>query len=411
MNKTTCNDNNIDDSNSDSTEHNTMRISTNLKGYENPDEISEDQYNKITKLEIFGNMGTNPELIANLSHIVDKFKNLKKITVLCHAYNYLSLYYLFDLDHCIFLYNYITNKENIATDEYEEFRSEYLFITSKIEINYKADVVEQLIKFNNQMANIKNFYYKISFLNIEILEVDYFVKEFFNFTTLKELRLTQFNQNEYFKTEKEINIILTNNKNLEYFVIEHNSIIYDRYEDYVNYCNINYKNGITDKKLKKKIFDDYENYNRGSKCPECDICMYSLKNLKNTEIYKNPEVYLSEQHININHDCINFNFDKLSINDNIKEIYICKYSNASNFLLYSHMDDTVKITSTLGDDNLILDRFPHNIFKLILSCELETIFFADNLPITLQHIYVNNKTKHNLDKVKKPLNLEIFITK
>ena len=75
------------------------------------------------------------------------------------------------------------------------------------------------------------------------------------------------------------------------------------------------------------------------------------------------------------------------------------------------MDDTVKITSTLGDDNLILDRFPHNIFKLILSCELETIFFADNLPITLQHIYVNNKTKHNLDKVKKPLNLEIFITK
>ena len=373
-----------------------MSLISNLGSYDSFNDIKEEDYNSITSIEI-NNINIIDELFANS---IGKLINLKKInTTLCNTYNYLLKYIFFDIDICTKLYNYITDKKNIFNNNFNDKKSELMFRIKNINLNKNEDIISQFINLDKKIKPIILFFKNLTLLNIEEMEIDYFIEEFYNFTTLKKLKITNCNPILYLQNTKDINFILTNNKNIKSLVIaelkitnKKNMVLFR--DDVLN------KDPQYWKYFYDIIIEAYSEHNSNLRIPNCEICplLFNIKELILNTNYFDEYIKL----LNFPY-CFDFN-EPLIFNNNLELLKI------GNLLYYKNKSSELKISFDIFnktiEKTLNISSLPQNISKLIIKSE-NTINFENNLPFNLTEINICKKCSNNLDEIKHPFGLII----
>jgi hypothetical protein len=374
-----------------------MSIITNLGIFETIKELSKVEYDKITSIEI-----TNIKLInGKFADLILFCVNLKDVNIVkLGMYFYLSKFLLFDIDQCIQMHNYLTNPKNIFLDEYDKKKADFMFWTRNLNIDWTRDIIIQLNKLNNKIINIQRFYENISRLNIEYLSVDYVSDYIYNFTSLKELFIRDYNQFHTFNSCESIKCVLQNNSNLEEFVIDpyERDLIIEEYLCFVG-NRISFVNSFV---------EHYTHSQMSRKKPSCQNC---INYFENNEVYfrKSMKNYMSDD-ININTithlEIEDFDLNLLLTNSDIKLLSFNLNMQDEKFK-YKYYEETMQIIiDSFCNDNLYINNLPPEIKYLHIYSN--SIIKFDNLPTTLEKLYIDICQGHNLNKIKLPFGLEII---
>jgi hypothetical protein len=278
-------------------------IITNLGNYDKSEDINETEYDKITSL----NITNKNDIDEALSNIIVKFINLKKVDLSgLKMYEYMAQFLLFDIVYCTALYQYITDTKNLIKNDFDVKKAEFLFKTRNIELDYKNDIIEQMQNKRQELDIINVFYRKLSKLNIEYLKCDYFVDDFFDFTSLIEFDLSNTNYFMNFTSENNINIFLKNNSNLKKFKLHKYN--FSITEEYVFYLKGDFLDHYA---------DDYKEHN--SYDIICDQYIDFI-DCNYTEFYNHPDKYFGDEYFNkiLCFKKKKINFDKLKITPKLK---------------------------------------------------------------------------------------------
>lgn len=406
-----------------------MSIITNLGTYNIVSEIPKN-YEKITYLKI-----TNKEIITEFSNIIKQFINLKKVDIsTIMMYDYMKQFLLFDYEICEELYNYMFDTKNILNDNFDEKKAEFMLRTRNLKIDKSKDIIEQMKIKNQEIKNIKQFYKNLVKLEIEYLKIDYFIPQFFTFTSLIYFELCNCNYYLYFQDN--INVFILQNKNIKKFILNKydNKIIseeaffinlvdipyymyftetdfvynYDNIKDMEDSCEIVYFDDYTWNYFVERYKDNYIEDCSSSRKMECKRCVMTYLENK-VELLKNPEKYKINKYY-YDHFEIKWINLKFMIDNKIEEL---SYYNDNKFMCYKNTNNTIYINNGAWNCNLLVDYLPSDLEYLNINSNCD-VNFVDNLPLILYKIelkmnHFNSNT--NLNDLKIPFNCKVKITK
>lgn len=372
---------------------------TNLKTYENIDDISDDDLSNILTLKFDANIRLCNKLVDKIKKMI----NLHTIDLSKNKYYYRKDYY----DYAKIIDDYkIIKKYNIFTKKCKLLYKEILNDSDGLNLDYEYDLIPQLEYYMDKDL-FNSFYWTLYELPIKNIYFEYVNDFIYNFTNLEIIHI-KYNQFVVFNSITDICKIISNNKNLVEFVIDDSTKLY--FNDFVYAIQVSRDNAI---EYLDELHRDTINY----LCDEQDSCYnFSCKNCVDDMIKNQTSLYLEIMMKESSFRCDIYSYlvkkfkkTKIILNSLLSkkirkiEIYnMVKYRRLQKINLLDMYSFNNKVLTIYNSKYLNFEEL-NNISKPLEELHLNEIKEKlTNLPITLKKISISIKSKKYIEQSKIP---------